>query len=342
MKRSEFSFSLPVELIAQHPLEKRDEARMLVVEPEGKIKHDHIANLVEYLTPDDLIIVNNTKVVPARLVMYNKNKTPVIVTLHEFLEGDKVWGFCKKAKRMNPDKKLVRDGVTFTYVERSPTDGILWQITGLEKPLFEWMTEIGRMPLPPYIKRQSTEDDLKKYQAIFAEKEGAVAAPTASLHFTDALLKKIKDKGIGFADVTLHVGLGTFEPMRADVITDHPMHKEYAEISKETVEKIKQTKAKGGRIVSIGTTALRTLETAAQDGTLKPYSGMTDIFIYPGYKFNVVDLLVTNFHLPESTLFMLVSAFSGLDEMKKAYGSAIDEKYRFFSYGDACLLFPKK
>ena len=343
MLTDDFDFDLPRELIAQHPVEPRDAARLLVVAE--ALVDSRMAALPGFLKPGDLLVVNDTKVIPARLTG-RRGAARIEATLHK-AEGADTWrAFARPAKRLKPG-----DRIDFSARPEDPFGAeVLDKGEGGEVTLrfdragADLMTALGRhgaTPLPPYIRRDAGPDprDLEDYQTVFAAREGAVAAPTAGLHFTEALLAALEARGVDRVAVTLHVGAGTFLPVKSEDPRDHVMHKEYGEISAEAAAAINRTRAAGGRIVAVGTTALRVLESAAsEDGRIEGFSGETDLFILPGYRFKAVDLLLTNFHLPRSTLFMLVSAFAGLDRMKAAYAHAVRQSYRFFSYGDACLL----
>ena len=338
MKTALFDFELPESLIATHPVTPRDSARMLVVQPEVPLKDKHILDLPEYLKPGDVVVLNNTRVIPARL-KGKRGEASIEILLHKALQ-DKRWRvFAKPAKRLKRGDTIVfAPDFTATVQEKYETGeaGLLFSCNNF----YESLEKYGTMPLPPYIRRVASAEDNDHYQTMYAQEKGAVAAPTAGLHFTPALMQALEGKGIQIVYVTLHVGAGTFQPVKAEDISGHVMHSEYAYITPEAAAVITTAKQAGRKIVAIGTTSLRVLETAAtQDGTIKAFSGETDIFITPGYRFRLVDILLTNFHLPRSTLFMLVSAFCGLDAMKSAYQHAIDRQYRFYSYGDACLLF---
>lgn len=346
MKVDLFDFDLPAELIAQHPMEPRDAARMLDLTG-GGLADRIVSELPTVLRPDDLMVVNDTKVIPARLIG-RRGQAKVEVTLHRRVDGNRWRAFAKPAKKLKVGDDFVCEmGLIGEVVEKF--DGgeveLLFPFTG--EALLDQIRMQGVMPLPPYIKRQhgSEEDtaedsrDRDAYQPIFARNEGAVAAPTASLHFTDRLLAALEAKGVKRETLTLHVGAGTFLPVKVSDTDDHVMHEEIGILTAETAERLNAAKAAGRRILAVGTTALRLLESAADDnGIIHPFDGTTDLFITPGYKFKAVDLLLTNFHLPKSTLFMLVSAFAGLERMKSAYEHAKAEGYRFYSYGDCCLL----
>lgn len=345
MKVDLFDFDLPAELIAQHPVEPRDAARMLDLTSGGTV--DRIVSaLPNLLRPDDVMVVNDTKVIPARLIG-RRGQAKVEVTLHRRVDGNRWRAFAKPAKKLKIGDDFVCElGLVGEVVEKF--DGgeveLLFPYTG--EALLDQIRMQGVMPLPPYVKRQdiaedaeAQQQDREDYQPIFAKHEGAVAAPTASLHFTDRLLAALDAKGVTRETLTLHVGAGTFLPVKVSDTDDHVMHEEIGILSPETAERLNAAKAEGRRIVAVGTTALRLLESAAdEDGTIQPFDATTDLFITPGYRFKAVDLLLTNFHLPKSTLFMLVSAFAGLERMKSAYDHAKAEGYRFYSYGDCCLL----
>ncbi|MBS3810669.1 MAG: tRNA preQ1(34) S-adenosylmethionine ribosyltransferase-isomerase QueA [Halanaerobiales bacterium] len=340
MKVDDFDYELPERLIAQKPVENRDESRLMLLNKEsGEIKETIFNQITEYINKDDLIVLNNSKVIPARL--YGK-KIPTNTEIEVLLlnkVSEKRWEVLVKPGRR------VKKGVEVSFgdgqlvgkaVEYTDFGGRIMEFS-FQGSFSKILDELGKMPLPPYIKNELKEPE--RYQTVYAKKEGSVAAPTAGLHFTPELLTKIEDKKISIRYITLHVGLGTFRPVRTDVIKEHDMHAEYVEVAQDVVEKIKETKAKDGRIISIGTTVSRALETAAQGGKLTEYRGWTDIFIYPPYQFKVIDALITNFHLPKSTLLMMVSALAGRKKIFKAYQKAVDEKYRFYSLGDAMFIY---
>ncbi|MEO6395830.1 MAG: tRNA preQ1(34) S-adenosylmethionine ribosyltransferase-isomerase QueA [Devosia sp.] len=347
---SEFDFDLPEDRIALHPAEPRDSARMLVVRPGQALTDAHVPDLFEILRPGDVLVVNDTRVLPAELRgtrIRGESRASVSFNLHKRVDAQTWRAFARPAKRLRilDRLELGDNGSLLATVSGKGDTGevtLSFDLRGAE--LDEAIKAHGAMPLPPYIgTKRSTEDrDRTDYQTVYAAVDGAVAAPTAGLHFTEALLQRLADKGVGVERVTLHVGAGTFLPMKVDDTTDHAMHAEWGELPEAVVHRLLAAKARGGRIVAVGTTSLRLLETAARGtGELRPFMGDTDIFITPGFRFLAVDVLMTNFHLPRSTLFMLVSAFSGLDVMKSAYAHAIRFKYRFYSYGDASLLFRK-
>ncbi len=351
MQLSDFDFPLPPERIAQHPIEPRDAARLLYVTAE-ELQDRAIRDLPAILRPGDLMVVNDTKVIPARLTgrlrrpgATAEEGAKIELTLHmrlDTIDGACRWrAFARPAKKLDAGSEIAFEAGFGCRVEAKHEAGeITLAFPMTEEAFAQALADQGSMPLPPYIKRKAPEaSDRQDYQTVFADKEGAVAAPTAGLHFTPALLAALKQVGVGLARLTLHVGAGTFLPVKTEDVARHRMHSEIGIIEEETAHRINQARAAGGRIVAVGTTPLRLLESAAEDdGRILPFHGETDLFILPGYRFKAVDLLVTNFHLPKSTLFMLVSAFSGLDRMKAAYAHAIDAEYRFFSYGDACLL----
>lgn len=340
MKTSDFYFDLPQELIAQDPLEDRSSSRLLVLDREtGKTEHHVFKDVIDYLNPGDCLVVNNTKVIPARLFgSKEETEAKIEILLLKRKEND-VWEtLVKPGKKAKPGTRIsfgdglltgevidvVEEGnrlIKFTY------DGIFEEI----------LDQLGQMPLPPYITHQLK--DKNRYQTVYAKHDGSAAAPTAGLHFTPELLEAIKAKGVNIAHVTLHVGLGTFRPVKVEDVTNHHMHSEFYIVEEDQAKLINETKQRGGKIISVGTTSCRTLESATDDqGILHAGSGWTDIFIYPGYKFKMIDRLITNFHLPESTLLMLVSALAGKDKIMAAYEEAVKERYRFFSFGDAMLI----
>ena len=349
MRIDAFDFELPEERIALQPAEPRDSARMLVVEPDGSLNDRHVHDLPGLLRPGDALVFNDTKVIPAQLHgvrTRDGNSIDVGVTLIERIDETEWWSFARPGKRLRPGDRIgFGNGDLAAEVIGKAEDGRVRVRFGRSGGALDAALErIGVPPLPPYIaaRRAVTADDQAHYQTIYARHSGAVAAPTAGLHFTHRLFERLDAKGIKRAFVTLHVGAGTFLPVKADDTDDHVMHAETGEIGAETADMLNAVRAEGGRIVAVGTTSLRLLESAADEaGTIRPFAGATDIFITPGYCFRAVDVLMTNFHLPRSTLFMLVSAFSGLDRMQNAYRHAVEAEYRFYSYGDACLLFPE-
>lgn len=351
-----FDFDLPEDRIALHPLPERDAARLLVVRPGAgqELSDDTVAGLPEMLRPGDVLVFNDTKVIPAALTgmrIREDSQARVEFNLHKRIDESRWRAFARPAKRLNVGD-LVRFGdegrvcllgvLDATVAAKGDGGEVELAFTMHGAYLDQAIEQIGDAPLPPYIagRRLATEDDRASYQTIFARHEGAVAAPTAGLHFTDRLLQELEQRGIGRQFVTLHVGAGTFLPVKVEDTREHRMYAEWGEISAETAAALNEARRNGGRIVAVGSTAMRLLETAAdENGEIRPFAGETALFITPGYRFRAVDLMMTNFHLPRSTLFMLVSAFSGLDCMKRAYAHAISSGYRFYSYGDACLLF---
>ncbi len=340
MKKSDFYFDLPEHLIAQHPMEQRDQSRMLVMDrATGALSHKHFHDLIDYLKPGDCLVMNNSRVIPARLMGQAEGRTTPIEVVLLTDHGDGVWEcLTRPGKKTREGVKLsFGDGLLTGVVESvNPADGnrmIRFQYEGV---FLEILDRLGTMPLPPYIKEKL--DDPERYQTVYSKTPGSAAAPTAGLHFTPELLDRIRAKGVKTAFVTLHVGLGTFRPVKEEEITDHIMHSEFYTMDEETARIINETRQAGHDVFAVGTTACRTLETIAQpDGTVAAKSGWTDIFIYPGYTFKCVDHLITNFHLPESTLMMLISAFAGRERVLDMYKTAVENEYRFFSFGDSTL-----
>ncbi len=339
MKKSDFFYYLPEELIAQTPLEKRDSSRMLVLDKTtGKIEHSRFYNILDYLNEGDLLVMNNSRVLPARIFGTRKDTgSSVEFLLLKQIENNKWETLVKPGKKAKPGTEFDFSGIMSGTVEDIGKEGIRIVRFESEENIYTALDKIGQMPLPPYIKE--TLKDKERYQTVYSDPIGSAAAPTAGLHFTEELIEKLHQKGVNTAYVTLHVGLGTFRPVKEDEITDHIMHSEHYDLPEETVRLIKETKQKGNRVIAVGTTTTRTLESVARDkDELVACDGWTDIFIYPPYEFKVLDGLITNFHLPESTLVMLVSAFAGYDNTMNAYKEAVEEKYRFFSFGDAMLI----
>ena len=338
--KSDFYFELPEELIAQDPLADRSGSRMLMLDKtDGRIEHHIFKEIVDYLRPGDCLVLNNTKVLPARLSGRRENTGGAIEVLLLKRKGDDVWEtLVKPGRKAKPGTRILfGDGCLQAEVLDVVEDGNRLIRFSYEGIFEEVLDRLGEMPLPPYITHKL--QDKNRYQTVYARYEGSAAAPTAGLHFTEELLQKIADKGVDIAYVTLHVGLGTFRPVKADNILEHHMHAEYYQVTEEAAGKINRAKASGGRVICVGTTSCRTVESAAgDDGTLKAGCGNTEIFIYPGYRFKVLDCLITNFHLPESTLVMLVSALAGREHVLHAYEEAIRLKYRFFSFGDAMFI----
>lgn len=341
MKKSDFYFDLPEELIAQHPLEKRDSSRLLVLDrKDGQVSHKHFTDILDYLNEGDCLVMNNSRVIPARLMGQAEGRTTPIEVLLLTDHGNGVWEcLTRPGKKTREGTKLsFGDGLLTAKVESvNQADGNRMIRFNYDGIFMEILDKLGSMPLPPYIRERL--EDKERYQTVYSKVSGSAAAPTAGLHFTKELLSKIENKGVKLAFVTLHVGLGTFRPVKADEITDHIMHSEWYTMDEQTAQIINDTHKNGGKVWAVGTTATRTLETIAQeDGTVKAESGWTDIFIYPSYKFKTVDHLITNFHLPESTLMMLISAFATREQIMNAYKQAVDNKYRFFSFGDSMMI----
>ncbi|RUT54974.1 tRNA ribosyltransferase-isomerase [Clostridium botulinum] len=340
MKVKDFDFYLPEELIAQHPIEKRDEARLLVLDKEtGEIEHKIFKDILDYLTPNDCLVLNNTRVLPARLIGAKEETGGKMEFLLLKRKEKDVWEtLVKPGKRAQIGARFIfGNGELKAEVIGMGEEGSRIVKFYYEGIFEEILDQLGQMPLPPYIKEKL--DDKEMYQTVYSKEEGSAAAPTAGLHFTEELLKKIKEKGVKLAFLTLHVGLGTFRPVKVEDIQEHVMHSEYYKMDKETSEIINDTKENGGRVIAVGTTSCRTLETIGDiEGKVREQSGWTDIFIYPGYKYKVVDALITNFHLPQSTLLMLVSALAGRDNIMNAYNVAVEKEYRFFSFGDAMFI----
>ncbi len=346
MRTSDFDFDLPRELVAQHPVEPRDQARLLRV---GETLADcRVGDLPDLLRPGDLLVSNDTKVIPARLAG-RRGTAGVEVTLHQAVDGGTWRAFAKPARKLGIGDRVdfatdAAGDFTATVVHKGDGGEVTLAFDRRDGALLAALEEHGIMPLPPYIQRDKSGDprDRHDYQTVFARREGAVAAPTAGLHFTEPLLRRLEQRGVQRVTVTLHVGAGTFLPVKTEDVEAHPMHSEWGEIGAEAAAAVNATRAAGGRVVAVGTTSLRLLESvAAQDGSIAPFTGETALFILPGYRFKCVDLLMTNFHLPRSTLFMLVCAFAGKARMQAAYAHAIAEGYHFYSYGDACLLEPE-
>jgi S-adenosylmethionine:tRNA ribosyltransferase-isomerase len=337
MLTSNFSYDLPEELIAQYPTKDRDSSRLLCLESENRITDTSFKQFSEYLNPGDLIVLNDTRVIPARLFARKETGGKVEIMLERIRDEKTLLVQLRISKSPKPGMRLLLDEDTSFEVIGRKGDMYLLNYDGKEQ-LTDVLDRLGHMPLPPYINREDEATDKERYQTVFSDKHGAVAAPTAGLHFTEQLLDELKEKDIDNTKLTLHVGAGTFQSVRVDDIVKHQMHSEYMRVPPEVVEKIIETKRNGGRILAVGTTVVRSLETAARNGELSSFEGDTDIFIYPGFKFKVVDMLLTNFHLSESTLLMLVCAFAGQENIMNAYQHAIKEKYRFYSYGDAMLI----
>ena len=337
MRLSDFDYELPDELIAQHPAEQRSLSRMLHVDgANGEIADCQFLDFPSLLRAGDLLVFNNTRVMAARLHGQKSTGGKVEILIERVIEPTRCLAHVRASKSPKVGSTLLVEDAQITMVARH--DNLFELQLDSAGDFYQLMESHGHMPLPPYIDRDDGADDEERYQTVFAKEMGAVAAPTAGLHFDDAMLQSLTDMGVEQAEVTLHVGAGTFQPVKTENLDEHIMHSEWLSVSDETVEKIKACKARGGRVVAVGTTSVRSLETAAKDGELKPYQGDTRLFIRPGYQFQVVDLLLTNFHLPQSTLLMLVSAFAGYENIMRAYRHAVVQRYRFFSYGDAMLL----
>ena len=341
MKKSDFHYDLPEALIAQAPLPERSASRLLVVPPQGAAFVDQqVRDLVQWLRPGDLLVFNDTRVIPARVFGQKETGGRVEILIERLLPDNCARAQVGASKSPKPGSRIALDAGG--EVEVLGRDGEFYQLRfHVDGALESWLLKAGRLPLPPYIQRDAGVDDDERYQTVFARELGAVAAPTAGLHFDQALLDALRGQGVEFGHVTLHVGAGTFQPVRVDDIHQHRMHSEWLNVGAALVEQMRATRARGGRVVAVGTTVVRALESASRDGEVQPFAGETQIFIFPGYRIRSVDALVTNFHLPESTLLMLVSAFSGKARVFAAYEHAVREQYRFFSYGDAMLLFPE-
>lgn len=340
LKKSDFYFDLPEELIAQDPLEDRSSSRLLVLDKEtGETSHHIFKEVINFLNPGDCLVLNNTKVIPARLIGHKEDTGAAIEVLLLKRKENDIWEtLVKPGKKCKPGTKIVfGEGLLHATVLETVEDGNRLIRFSYEGIFEEILDRLGEMPLPPYITHKL--QDKNRYQTVYAKYEGSAAAPTAGLHFTKELLQQIEEKGIDIAYVTLHVGLGTFRPVKVDNILEHHMHSEFYQVTKEAADKINKAKREGHRVICVGTTSCRTVESAAdENGMVKEGCDNTEIFIYPGYKFKVLDALITNFHLPESTLVMLVSALAGREHILSAYKEAIREKYRFFSFGDAMLI----
>jgi S-adenosylmethionine:tRNA ribosyltransferase-isomerase len=338
MKLSDFRVDIPDELIAQHPPDVRGASRLLCVDGgSGRLGDRHFSDLPGLLQPGDLLVFNNTRVMKARLFGRKQTGGKVEVLVERIIDDHNALVHLKASKSPKAGALL---NIGDAEVRVTGRAGQLFTLWSPHLSFAELMNSRGHMPLPPYISREDAAADRERYQTVYAEHEGAVAAPTAGLHFTPLIMKQLQEKGVEFAWVTLHVGAGTFQPVRVEDLSRHEMHKEWLEVSPQVCDQVEATKARGGRVVAVGTTSVRSLETAAASGKLLPFTGDTQLFITPGYQFHVVDMLLTNFHLSESTLLMLVSAFAGYEEIMHAYQYAVEQQYRFFSYGDAMLLTP--
>ena len=340
MKRQDFHFHLPDELIAQQPAAQRCASRLLVLDSHGDCHDKQFVDLLGFIQPNDLLVFNNTRVIPARLFGEKSSGGKVELLIERILDTHRALCHIRSSKSPKAGAKLTIEQAF--EVEVLGRQGELFEVRfDAAKTPLEWLETYGHMPLPPYIERADKAEDKERYQTVYGTRPGAVAAPTAGLHFDQTMLEAIQAKGAHLGFVTLHVGAGTFKPVQVDNISDHTMHAEWIEVQPGLVEQVKQTREKGGRVIAVGTTSVRCLETASLSGELQAYSGDTDIFITPGYEFKQVDVLLTNFHLPESTLIMLVSALAGYEQTMAAYRHAVEQHYRFFSYGDAMLVFKK-
>ena len=340
---SDFQFDLPDELIARYPMPERSASRLLMLDGNtGDTRHGHFRDVLDLVNPGDLLVFNNTRVIPARMFGQKASGGKLEILVERILDDHSVLAHVRASKAPKPGTQILLDnGFSAEMVARH--DALFELHFAGDLPVLDILNQIGHMPLPPYIDRPDENSDKERYQTVYNQRPGAVAAPTAGLHFDEPLLAALREKGVDFAYVTLHVGAGTFQPVRVERIEDHQMHSEYAEVSADVVEKINAARARGSRVIAVGTTSVRSLETAAQVSLkagkpLSPFFGDTSIFIYPGYQYQVVDALITNFHLPGSTLIMLVSAFAGYDHVMSAYQEAVTSGYRFFSYGDAMFI----
>ncbi len=338
MNVSDFHFDLPDELIARYPLPERTSSRLLTLDGlSGQTRHLHFRDLPTLLQPDDLLVFNNTRVIPARLFGRKETGGQVEILVERVLDEHQLLAHVRASKAPKPGQRiLVEDGTALVMRERR--DALFVLACETSEPVIEVLERTGQMPLQPYVDRPDEQSDRDRYQTVYAQQAGAVAAPTAGLHFDDELINQLRKRGISTAFVTLHVGAGTFQPVRVDRVEEHVMHSEVVHVPEETVDAVRRTREKGGRVIAVGTTSVRSLESASRGGVLRTFRGETDIFIHPGYRFQTVDAMVTNFHLPESTLIMLVSAFAGYEHVMAAYREAIQERYRFFSYGDAMFI----
>ncbi len=338
---SDFSYDLPDELIAQHPPKKRGDSRLMLLNgAAGRVDHLHFSHLIDLINPDDMLIFNDTRVIPARLYGQKATGGKIEVMLERVLNNTTVLAKIRSSKSPSAGSKLILENAI--EAEVLGREGEFFVVEFAVESVLDALQQHGHMPLPPYIQRDDAADDETRYQTVFAKNQGAVAAPTAGLHFTDEFFEQLKIKDVAHDFVTLHVGSGTFQPVRTELLDDHIMHAEYLQVSPAVVERIQKTKEQGGRIIAVGTTVVRSLETAVVDGELQAYSGESRLFLKPGSRFNIVDAMVTNFHLPQSTLLMLVSAFAGYGLTIKAYEEAVENTYRFFSYGDAMFVLPDR
>ena len=342
MKVSDFDYHLPAELIAQFPLEKRADSRLLHLQKGGVLNDLVVGNMLDKLQSGDLLVLNDTKVIPARLFGQKDSGGHVEILLERIINENQFLAQIRSSRSPKTDQQISIDGdESVSLTMRARQDAFFLLELNQQVDIFEWLQRVGHIPLPPYINRSDQKSDVDRYQTVFAERRGAVAAPTAGLHYDQDLLTKIRDKGIRVEMITLHVGAGTYQPVRADTVDQHVMHSEWIDVKQSVCDAIIDTKQNNKRVVAVGTTVVRSLETAARVANkeiIVPFQGETDIFIYPGFDFKIVDLLQTNFHLPQSTLMMLVSAFAGYEHTMRAYKHAIEQRYRFFSYGDSMLL----
>jgi S-adenosylmethionine:tRNA ribosyltransferase-isomerase len=338
MNVSDFRFDLPDELIARYPLSERSASRLFCLDGlSGDINHRRFTDLPDFLQPGDLLVFNNTKVIPARLFGKKQSGGAVEILVERITGDQQMLAHVRASKSPKPGQQvLLEDGTALNVIARA--DALFELQADGSESLLDILDRLGHMPLPPYIDRADEASDRERYQTVYAREAGAVAAPTAGLHFDEALLQKLAAMGVDSTFVTLHIGAGTFQPVRVDKLEDHVMHHELMHVRQDTVDAVARTRARGGRVIAVGTTSVRSLESASRHGDLRPFTGDTDIFIYPGYNFQAVDALITNFHLPESTLIMLVSAFAGYEHVMGAYKEAVREGYRFFSYGDAMFI----
>lgn len=342
MRISDFQYDLPDELIANYPAQKRSASRLLSLDAStGKILHRHFYQLLDFLQPEDLLVFNNTRVIPARLFAQKESGGKVEILIERMLDGNRAMAQLRASKSPKPGSRLLfkaeKGSIPVAVVEGRENEFFLLNFDA-DVDLPALLEREGHMPLPPYIRRSDEAVDAERYQTIYAEKAGAVAAPTAGLHFDEDLFAGLRAKGVETAYLTLHVGAGTFQPIRVDNVLEHKMHKELVDVDEKVCSQVAACRERGGRVIAVGTTTVRSLESAAKNSQLNPFHGETDIFIYPGYDFQVVDAMVTNFHLSESTLLMLVSAFSEKDMLLGAYNEAVEQKYRFYSYGDAMFI----
>ncbi|OOZ36187.1 tRNA preQ1(34) S-adenosylmethionine ribosyltransferase-isomerase QueA [Solemya velesiana gill symbiont] len=336
MQRSDFNYHLPEELIAQYPPAKRGDSRLLCLNGEdGEVADRHFSDLPDLLSPEDLLVFNDTRVIPARMHGRKESGGKVEVLIERVIASRRALAHVRASKSPKPGSRILIGEQVLNVIRRQ---GDLFELEAVDVDLMDLMNQSGHMPLPLYISRDDGELDEERYQTVYAERPGAVAAPTAGLHFDQPMLNRLAEKGIESARVTLHVGAGTFQPVRVDNLDEYVMHSEYLEVSEAVCEKVRETRARRGRVVAVGTTCVRSLEAASADGEIKPFQGDTRLFIKPGYRFRSVDAMVTNFHLPESTLLMLVAAFVGYEVVMAAYRHAVEQHYRFFSYGDAMFL----